>query len=159
MQFVNLSFDAPSDEVISFISDNNRINSGVKFEEKNGIPVMRVTEKDKKVRITCELTGLPTKDNGFLIGTYFSGKLTEENGRTALKGVILTAPIYHLFFFAMLAVMVVLCIVYSALPVMPLIFVIFEFMMFSREFKKQGYIKRYLLRAEARYKKKADKKV
>ena len=110
-----------------------------------------VPEKGKgRIKITCEMIGGPTKDNGFLVGTYFSGRLVEKDGRTKLKGVITTAPIYHLFLIALVAVFIIQCFKLRGFSVVPPIIVIFDIFMFKNEFKKQGYIKRYLYRAARR---------
>ena len=93
------------------------------------------------------MIGGPTKDNGFLEGTYFVGKLTESDGKTRLRGIILTAPIYHTFLALLLAFYVYRCISLTAFNPVPLILLIFSLMMFKKEFEKQGTIERYLKRA------------
>ena len=150
MKLVNLKIQASRDEVLAFISDNKRVNSNVKFDEKRGTPLMHVKEKNGNVTVTCEMINRPTKDNGFLIGTYFKGKLTENDGVTSLKGVIVTAPIYHLVWFSLLAVLIWQCFYHAAISALPILFVAFEFIMYSQEFRKQGYIKRYFERAFSR---------
>ena len=150
MKFINLKIEAPRDEVLSFISDNRRVNSNVKFDEKRGTPIMHFKEKGEKITVTCEMINKPTKDNGFLIGTYFKGKLTETDGVTTLKGVIVTAPLYHLVWFTLLCVLIWQCFYYTAISALPILFVAFEFIMYSQEFRKQGYIKRYFERGFSR---------
>jgi len=150
MKLIKLQIDAPRDKVLSMISDNRRVNSNVRFDEKRGTPLMHVKEKEGKIKITCEMVNRPTKDNGFLIGTYFKGKLTENNGVTELRGVILTAPIYHLIWAALLAVMIWQSFYNVAILTIPILFVSFEVIMYSQEFRKQGYISRYLNRAFSR---------
>ena len=150
MKLINLKIEAPRDEVLSFLSDNKRVNANVKFDEKRGTPLMHFKEKGEKLTVTCEMINRPTKDNGFLIGTYFKGKLTEKDGVTELRGVIVTAPIYHLIWFALLSVLIWQCFYYTAISALPVLFVAFEFIMYSQEFRKQGYIKRYFERAFSR---------
>ncbi len=150
MKFINMKIDAPREEVLGIIKDNRRVNSNVRFDEKRGTPLMRVKEKSDKIKITCEMINRPTKDNSFLIGTYFKGKLTEKDGITELRGVIVTAPIYHLIWAALLCILIWQCFYYTAISALPILFVAFEIIMYSQEFRKQGYIKRYLLRAFSR---------
>ena len=147
MKFINLTFDAPRDEVVKLLKNNEEVNAGVKFDTR-GKPLMKIKERPNgKIRITCEMLGRPTKDNGFLVGTYFSGKLTESNGETHLKGYLVTAPIYHLILIGFLVWYIVQCIVIGGFSPIPLILVLFDIMLFKDEFRKQGYITRYLYRA------------
>ncbi len=151
MKFINIEYDAPREEVMRMLIDNEAVNKNVRFEEGNGKPLMKIKEKkNDKIRITCEMIGRATRDNGFLVGTYFSGKLIEKNGRTKLQGIILTAPIYHLALVAMLVIFILKCIDLKGLSVVPVLLVIFDIFMFKDEFKKQGYISRYLARAARR---------
>ena len=96
------------------------------------------------------MMGGPTKDNGFIEGTYFIGKLTEKNGMSRLRGVILTAPIYHTFIALIMAVFVLKCIQMVAFNPVPIILLAFSFIMLRKEFEKQGTIERYLKRAVRR---------
>ena len=150
MKLVNLKIEAPGEEVLAFISDNRRVNSNVKFDEKRGTPLMHVKEKSEKITVTCEMINRPTKDNGFLVGTYFKGTLKEKDGITTLKGAIVTAPIYHIVWFSLLCVLIWQCFYHAAISAVPILFVAFEVIMYSQEFRKQGYIKRYFERAFSR---------
>lgn len=151
MQFVNIDFAASRDEVIELLSDNERVNRNVRFDESRGKPVIRVTEKAKgKVKLSCQMIGGPTKDNGFIQGTTLRGKLVEKNGVTRLKGIVTTEPVYHLAFLALIVLFIVQCFRLKGISVVPPILVIFDLFMFKNEFKKQGIIKRYLHRAARR---------
>ena len=151
MKFVNVDFPSSRDEAMSMICDNEQVNRNVRFDDYRGKPLMKIKDKGNgKMKITCEMIGGPTKDNGFFVGTYFSGKLVEKNGRTRLKGVITTAPIYHLALIALVVVFIIQCFKLRGFSVVPPIIVIFDIFMFKNEFKKQGYIKRYLYRAARR---------
>ena len=100
MQFINIDFNAPKSEVLAMIKDNERVNKNIRFDDDQARPLMKIREKENgKIKINCEMIGGPTKDNGFFVGTYFSGKLKEKNGVTKLKGVITTAPIFHICLF------------------------------------------------------------
>ena len=151
MQFINIDFDAPKSEVLAMIKDNERVNKNVRFDNDEIKPLMKIKEKENgKIKINCEMIGGPTKDNGFFVGTYFSGKLKEKNGVTKLKGVITTAPFYHLFLIVLIAVFIVQCFRLRGISFVPPLLVVFDLFMFKNEFKKQGYIKRYLYRASRR---------
>ena len=151
MKFVDIVFDGAAEDVLKLLSDNDKVNEGVAFDETRGIPHMRIKRKEKgKFKITCEFVGGPTKDNGFLVGTYFSGKTFEKDGKTRIKGVITTAPIYHCIILLFIGLFIFQCIKVGGFSVIPPIIVAFDIVMFWKEFKKQGYIYRYLRRASRR---------
>ncbi len=147
MKLVKIVTSAPREELLANIKNHALVNRDVVFNEKIGRPAIKVKEKGESLRITCELLDRPTKDNGFLVGTYFSGRLCEKNGVTTLSGIILTAPIYHLVLFALFAAFIVMCIQKGGFSLAPIFLLAFDFVMFDLEFKKQGIIKRYLYRA------------
>ena len=152
MQFIEIDYPASRDEVIKMLSDNELVNKNVRFDESRGKPVVRILEKPNgKIKISCERVGGPTRDNGFIQGTTLKGRLIEKNGATRLKGVIITEPIYHLIFIALIAVFIIQCFKLRGFSVAPPILVIFDVFMFKNEFKKQGIIKRYLYRAARRF--------
>ena len=151
-----------TDSVISYVKDNSRVNDGVRFDDKyGGRPFMHVKEKEGRVRIKCEMMGRPTKDNGFLDGTVFRGKIKERNGVTTISGIITTSFIYHLIMILMSVFLFYQMFTKSAYGLIPIfVFVVaFELMFFRDEFKKQGYIKRYLMRAVSRLEKESQNKV
>lgn len=150
MKFVNIEFDSSKENVLSFISDNDRVNNNVRFGDDGVVPMMKVKSAEKSIKITCELIGKNRKDNGFLVGTYFKGRIVEKSEKTYLKGVILTAPVYHAILMLLIAVFIVQCFKLGGLSVVPLFIVLFDVFLFKDEFKKQGIIKRYLLRAKRR---------
>jgi hypothetical protein len=152
MQFVNIDFPASRSEVIKMISNNERVNKNVRFDQRRGKPTVRVQEKaNGKIKVYCEMIGGSTRDNGFIQGTTLRGKLVEKNGVTKLKGVITTEPIYHIAFIALIAIFIIQCFRLRGISVVPPILVIFDLFMFKNEFKKQGVIKRYLYRAARRF--------
>ena len=153
MKFIDINYEGNIDEVLKLICDNNAVNSGVVFDESKGIPQMRVkNNQNGKIKITCEMVGGPTRDNGFLVGTYFSGKLTEKDGRTRLKGILTTAPIYHTVLILFIGLFIYQCIKLGGFSVIPIFIVAFDVILFWKEFKKQGVIERYLHRAARRMK-------
>ena len=113
---------------------------------------MHVKEKGAGLRIKCEMMGRPSKDNGFLVGTVFRGRITERDGYTRVSGIITTSLGYHLVMIALFLFLTVRMILTSNYTMIPmLVFVIaFELLFFKDEFKKQGYIERYLIRALTR---------
>ena len=151
MKFVRLDCSASRDELLSVIANSELVNDKVRFDEEKGRPRIHVKEKKgERLKIKCEMIGGPVKDNGFLEGTYFIGKLTEKNGASHLRGIILTAPIYHTFIALIMAIFVLRCIQLVAFNPVPIILLIFSLMMFRKEFEKQGTIERYLIRAVKR---------
>ena len=149
MKFLNLKTPYSKERLLKLLSDNDFVSSGVKFDEKLGRPMMHVKEKnDGNIRITCELTGRPTKDDSFfLLGTYFKGKITETDEGSILKGHITTAPIYHLVWLGLIVLFILQCIKLGGFSIVPVFLVALNFVMFSNEYKKQGLIERYVFRA------------
>ena len=151
MKFIDVTYSGGAEEVLKLLSDNDRVNEGVNFDDSRGIPHMRIKRRENgRFKMTCELVGGPTKDNGFLVGTYFSGKAIEKDGVTRIKGVITTAPIYHAILILFIGFFIFQCIRLGGFSVIPPVIVAFDIVMFWKEFKKQGYIERYLRRASRR---------
>ena len=147
MKRIKLETYTTRDAILDVIRDSDFVNGMTKFDENKGRPVIHVKDNGKRVKMKCEMVGGPTKDNGFLEGTYFIGSVKETDGVTRLSGVILTAPIYHTFLALLLAFYVFRCISMGAFNPVPLILFIFSLFMFKSEFEKQGTIERYLKRA------------
>lgn len=148
MKFVSYDIHAPRTEVLTSLRDNDKIVEQEKFDSSRGVPRIHIKEKEKdKIKITCEYTGRATKDNGFLEGTYFLGRLTETDGVTKLKGVILTAPIYHSILAIIFVFFILQCISIGGFSPAPIILLVFSIFMFKDEFRKQSIIKRYVFRA------------
>lgn len=147
MKIVKLDSHASRDNLMGIIRNSELVNDRVKFDENKGKPIVHVKDNGKRVKIKCEMIGGPTKDNGFLEGTYFLGTLKEQGGVTRLRGVILTAPIYHTLLALLMAFYVYRCISLGAFNPVPIILLVFSIFMFRAEFEKQGTIQRYLARA------------
>ena len=151
MKFVNVDFPASREEVISMISNNELVNQKVRLDESRGKPLITVSEKGKnRIKISCKYVGGPTRDNGFVQGTTLSGTLVEKDGITKLRGIITTEPVYHFFFLVMVVLFIVQCFRLRGISFLPPILIVFDIFMFKNEFKKQGYIKRYLYRVQRR---------
>lgn len=151
MKFIDVTYSGGAEDVLKLLADNDRVNEGVNFDDSRGIPHMRIKRRENgRFKMTCELVGGPTKDNGFLVGTYFSGRVIEKDGVTRVKGVITTAPIYHAILLLFIGFFVFQCIRLGGFSVIPPIILAFDIVMFWKEFKKQGYIERYIRRASRR---------
>ena len=147
MKFVNYSIKAPQNEVFGVLSDSNAVVEAEKFDTSGGKPLMHVKKKDERLKIKCEMTGRPTKDNGFLEGTCFYGRFYERDDVTVMKGMVVTAPIYHTILALLFAFFIYQCFVLRGISIIPICLVIFSVVMFWDEFRKQGIIKRYVFRA------------
>ena len=158
MKFIKIETPSSKEELLDILSDNDRVNKDVVLEDKKGTPYMHVKESDGKIKIKCEYIGGATRDNAFLDGTRFSGKITEKNGKTEIKGVIATAVIFHLILFLMFAAFVVMCFIRQGFSIVPICLIIFDIVMYKDEFKKQGIIERYILRAVKRLEKEKNAK-
>ncbi len=148
MLFVNYKINAPRESLIEILEDSNLVVESEKFDTSRGKPKIHVKRKgDDTLKLKCEMTERPTKDNGFLEGTYFIGKLREREGVSTLRGIILTAPIYHVIFLVLFAFFIYQCIALGGFSPIPIILVVFDAFMFKDEFRKQGIIKKYIFRA------------
>ena len=147
MLFVNYDINAPIDEVRRSLAENDKIVLDEKFDTSKGFPKIHIKEKGERVKIKCEFCGRARKDNGFLEGTCLFGRFYESDGKTKMKGVILTAPIYHSVLALLFAFFIYKCISLGGISIVPICLVLFSVFMFLDEFKKQGIIKRYVFRA------------
>ncbi len=147
MIFVNRKTSVTKGELLSVLKDASRVNEHVKFDEKRGRPQMLVKEGKRGFSVTCRYIGGASKDNGFIIGTVFVGKITEKNGVTRLSGIITTAPLYYAVILGLLIYSVIRGIALGGFNPIALIIAVFSVIMFLPEFKKQGIIDRYLARA------------
>ncbi len=147
MKRVKIQSTLPREQLLEMMKNSELVNRDVQFNSNKGKPQMKIKEKGDRLRITCSYVGGVSRDNGFLVGTYFTGRLTEKNGVTTLKGWLLTAPLYHLVLFAIMAIFIVQCIRLGGFNPVPIILFAFSIFMFKDEYRKQGIIYRYLLRA------------
>ena len=147
MKIIKLDTNLSRSELLEAIKGSEFVNDKVQFDENKGKPKIHVKDNGKRVKLKCEMVGGPTKDNGFLEGTYFIGTLKESNSGTHVRGIILTAPIYHTLLTMLTAFYVVYSAMHGAFNPVPLILLIFSIVMFKGEFEKQGTIERYLHRA------------
>ena len=147
MKFIRYETTASKEELLSVLSDNERVNKSTQSETKKGTPHMHVKENGGKIKIKCEYMGGATKDNAFVDGTVFRGKITEKSGVTEIKGLISTAVIFHAVLIAFFVAFIAVCIARQGFSIVPICLVIFDIFMYKDEFKKQGIIERYVYRA------------
>ena len=147
MKLINLKSSTKREELVELIRNHELVNERVKFDDKKGKPIIFVKEKGNTIRVKCQMTEGSVKDNGFLEGTFFIGRVSERSGTTSLKGVIVTAPIYHTILTIIMAIFVYRCISLGGFNPVPVIMLLFSIFMFKNEFEKQGVIERYLHRA------------
>ena len=147
MKLVRFSSHASREAILDALSNSEKVNAKVKFDEKRGRPVMHLKEKAGTLKITCEMVGGPSKDNGFLIGSFFFGGIKEKNGESVVSGIILTAPLYHLLLIGFCIYFLVQSFIVGGITLVPLFGVLFTLILFKDEYKKQGIIKRFIGRA------------
>ncbi len=147
MLFVNYKIDADRETVLSNLKNNDRVVSEENFDLSKGKPKMHIKEKGDLLKIKCEMTERATKDNGFLEGTYFIGRLKMVGDTSKISGVIVTAPIYHTIFLILFLIVIVQAIMIGGIPITGIFLIFADIIMFSGEFKKQPLIKRYIFRA------------
>ena len=150
MKFVKIRTVAAADELFEMLKDNDATNMNVKFEHKRGTPYIHTNGDCNKLSLKCEFVGGSTKDNAFIEGTAFHGKIKERGGYTEISGIILTAPIFHIILFAMFAVFIAFCIINGGFNITPVCLIVFDLFMYKDEFAKQGIIERYIRRAVRR---------
>ena len=147
MLFVNYDIHSSIENVRFSLSENDKIVEDEKLDTSKGYPKIHMRETGERVKIKCEFVGRAKKDNGFLEGTYFVGRFYEKEEVTHIKGIILTAPIYHTILALLFAFFVYRCFVLGGISIVPICLVLFSVFMFYDEFRKQKIIKRYIFRA------------
>ena len=146
MLFVNYKINAEKKELLNVLYNNELVTDGMNFG-KCGKVRMHFKSKNDRIDMRCEYTERATKDNDFLGGTFFKGRVSEKDGVTSLRGIILTAPLYHLAMLALFIYFIIKCISMKAISVVPICIVIFSILVFKDEFAKQSIMKKYIFRA------------
>ena len=147
MKRIKIASPLTKDELIEVLKNHEAVNEGVTFDDKYGKPVFHVKEKNNSLSVTCQMVGGPSKDNGFIVGSFFKGRFKEKNGETHLSGIISTAPLYHLAMLILTGVFIYQCISLGGFSPVPVILIAFSYFLFKNEYKKQGMIERYIKRA------------
>lgn len=147
MLFVNYKIHAPESEIRRSLFDDVHVCEEEKYDTSKGTPKFHVKDKGSRIKISCEFLGRATRDNGFLEGTYFLGGIKENGDESRISGIILTAPIYHTIFLALVVFFIYQCFALGGISVVPILLIVFNLFMFRDEFRKQGLIKRYIFRS------------
>lgn len=145
MRWIDLSVSAPAETLKQMLSER-KIPTENLCDRKLGTPLMHLRLRGERVRVRCELTGRPTKDNGFIQGTAFYGRITERAQMCRVRGIIVTEPVFHLCFLALFIGFLFRCVSLGGFSVVPLCLAVFVFFLFRTEYKKQGILLRYLRR-------------
>lgn len=141
MLIVNEKTKASRDRVLEVFNKTKDMATG---NPKLGKPTIILEEKGEKIRIYCKYINGTSRDFGKT--TYFIGKLRERNGETRLRGVVVTEPLFHIPFIALLVFFVWRCISLGAFNVVPVCLTAFCILMFRGEYAKQPLIKGHIKR-------------
>ena len=147
MKLVKLVSGMNREELLALLKNQELVNDKVRFDGKGGKPNMFVKETKKGIRVKCQYSDSAMNDSGFLEGTYFSGRISECENGSCIKGIVVTAPIYHSILAIIMALFVYQCIYIGGFNPVPIIWLAFSIFMFKGEFDKQGVIERYIERA------------
>ena len=150
MKFVKLNINTTKEEYLNIVRDNRIVNEGVRFGEDGAFPTAEVKEGKRFTKIRCRMVGGPSRDNGFFFGTFFLGTLKEKEGKTRLRGIIVTEPLVHLIWLAIVVYFVIVCINLGGVSLVPIFLSLLLYAMFRPEYKKQPVLYRYLHRASRR---------
>ena len=152
MKRIRYTVNATREQLLRAIEDNRRTNEGVHFPDGKGLPTAQIRQHGRITRIRCRLVGGASRDNGFLFGTAFLGTLRESEQGTTLSGVILTEPMMHLVWLAIVVYFVIACITIGGINLVPIFLSLFMYLLFRPEYQKQQILFRYLIRAAKRLK-------
>lgn len=141
MLIVNEKTKASRESVLRVFDKTKDMATG---NPKLGRPTMILKEKDGKIRLYCQYIGGASRDFGKT--TYFIGRLRERDGETRLRGVVVTEPLFHIPFIALLVFFVWRCISLGAFNVVPVCLAVFCIFMFRGEYAKQPLIKGHIKR-------------
>ena len=156
MRMKRLSVRTPlgREELLRMLRDAPRVNEGLTFDDREGSPTVQLKERGAEgLRMRCVMLGGASRDNGYVQGTFFRGRIRERDGEVSLSGWIMTEPVFHILWVALIAFFIVTCIQRTALSVVPICLIVFVFFMFRKEYRKQEYLRRYILRAVHRLEK------
>ena len=153
MKLVKFKFDATREEYLTTIQDNRIVNEGVTFGDDGATPTAEIKEGKHRVRIRCRMVGGASRDNGFFFGTFFTGTMKEKEDGLHVKGVIVTEPLVHLIWLAIVVYFIIVCFQVGGISLVPIFLSLLLFFMFRPEYKKQKILFRYLIRAAKRTKK------
>jgi|GEM_PF-2166661 len=155
MKRISIQTPLAREDILSALRDAPTVNAGLTFDDREGSPTVHVREgRADRLRLRCYMLGGASRDNGYVQGTFFWGRMRERNGMTYIHGSIMTEPVFHVLWLALIAFFIVTCIQRTALSVVPVCLIVFVYFMFRKEYRKQEYLRRYILRAIHRLEKK-----
>lgn len=155
MKRISIQTPLAREDILSALRDAPTVNAGLTFDDREGSPTVHVREgRADRLRLRCCMLGGASRDNGYVQGTFFWGRMRERNGMTYIRGSIMTEPVFHVLWLALIAFFIVTCIQRTALSVVPICLIVFVYFMFRKEYRKQEYLRRYILRAIHRLEKK-----
>ncbi len=155
MKRIHLQTVCERDEVLDALTNNARVNEGLSFDEAKGTPTVRMRiGRGGHLHMRCVFIGGHSKDNGFIQGTFFTGRLREgKDGKTQLSGVIVTEPVFHVLLCILLAVAVFQMVSLGGISLTPILLLPFVYILMRGEYRKQEHLRRYILRAVHRLEK------
>ena len=153
MKFVNFKINSERTPFLDTVRDNRIVNEGISPAEDGAFPTAEVKEGKHLVRIRCRMVGGASRDNGFFFGTYFKGSVKEREDGLHIRGVIVTEPIVHLIWLAIVIYFIIVCFQVGGISLIPIFLSLLLYFVFKPEYKKQNILFRYLIRAAKRSKK------
>ena len=153
MKFVNFKINTTRERFLDTVRDNRIVNDGMAPSEDGASPTALVKEGKHLVRIRCRMVGGASRDNGFFFGTYFKGTVKEKEDGLHVRGLIVTEPIIHIFWLAIVIYFIIVCFQVGGISLIPIFLSLLLYFVFKPEYKKQNVLFRYLIRAAKRSKK------
>ena len=153
MKLVHFKIDTTKEKFLDTVRDNRVVNEGMAPAEDGAVPTAEVKEGKRLVRIRCRMVGGASRDNGFFFGTFFRGTLKEKDEGLYVRGWIVTEPIVHLIWLAIVVYFVIVCFQVGGISLIPIFLSLLLYFVFKPEYRKQNILFRYLIRAAKRSKK------
>ena len=153
MKFVNFKIQTSREAFLNTVRDNRIVNDGIAPREDGAVPTAEVKEGKHLVRIRCRMVGGASRDNGFFFGTYFKGSVKEKEDGLHVRGLIVTEPILHLAWLAIVIYFITVCFRVGGISLIPIFLSLLFYFVFKPEYQKQSVLKSYLIRSAKRSKK------
>ena len=150
MKRVNFKINSTREKFLETVRDNRIVNEGMAPMEDGSSPTAEIKEGKHLVRIRCRMVGGASRDNGFFFGTFFRGTVKEKEDGLYVRGWILTEPIVHLIWLAIVVYFVIVCIQVGGISLIPIFLSLLLYFVFKPEYRKQNVLFRYLIRAAKR---------
>ena len=153
MKLVKFKINSSRNAYLDIVRDNRIVNEGITPAEDGAVPTAEIKEGKHLVRIRCRMVGGASRDNGFFFGTYFRGTLKEKEDGLYVRGWIVTEPIVHLIWLAIVVYFVIVCFLVGGISLIPIFLSLLLYFVFKPEYRKQNILFRYLIRAAKRSRK------